>query len=110
MKTMEHKHEKYSKEIPNEMYGILHAEIRTGIVTDDQGKRVLGESIEYLLFPRLNSARNYSRQVVVSAPELECWIYDSQKSVIEVQKNKDYIEKMMEKEVVKKRPWWQIWK
>jgi hypothetical protein len=65
-------------------FAVVQAEVATGIVlTTDGQQRHVGSGEMYRIFPSLDSARAFARQVVTPSPKVECWIYDSEQTYIE---------------------------
>src|SRR5262245_58874211 len=105
----------FSSVIPAKHYGILYAEMRTGVVIDQYGDRVLGGSIKYLIFTSLDDARFYAQQKVVENPEMECAIFNDRQERVDLIRNTEYISHVMDEEIRRnearraKKPWWRLW-
>lgn len=105
----------FSSIIPSNHFGILYAEMRTGIVINQYGHRVVGGDIQYLILASLDDARTYAGQKVVENPETECVIFDDKGERVDVIRNTEYINRVMNearrgKEAKEtKRPWWKLW-
>jgi|SRR5262245_25556521 len=109
----------FSTVIPANQYGTLHAEFRTGIVTDQYGHRVLMENIQdniqYLIFTSLDDARAYAKQKIMESPEIECVILNDKKEEVAVLRNTEYMTRVMREERERnearrsRKPWWKLW-
>jgi hypothetical protein len=109
----------FSSVIPANQYGILHAEFRTGIVTDRYGHRELmgniQDYIQYLIFTSLDDARAYAKQKIMESPEIECVIFNDKREAVDVLRNTEYITCVMREERERnearrsRKPWWKLW-
>src|SRR5215468_10058740 len=105
--------------IPANQYGVLHAEFRTGIVTDQYGHRVLMENIQdnvqYLIFTSLAYARAYAEQKIMGSPEIECVIFNDKKEQVDLLRNTEYMTRVLREERERnearrsRKPWWKLW-
>ena len=100
----------YKEEIPVGQYGVLHAEVRTGIITFADGERISNTPPQYLLFTSLNDAEDYANRRVQSHPKFEYIIVDNHLKPIKIMKNHEYISQLMaQAELSKKKRWWKFW-
>ena len=110
---MEKLEREFSLEIPEHYFGVLHVEMRTGIVIDLYGKRISGENIQYLIFPSLGEAHSYAKRKVQENPEMECLILDDAKDQLEVVKDWEYVNRIADElrdiREAKKKKWWKVW-
>ena len=100
----------YKGEIPCEQYGVLHAEVRTGIITLADGARILNAPPQYLLFASLNEAEGYAQQRIQLRPEIECILVDNNLKHIKVLQNQEYLLQLRDQtRLNKKKKWWKLW-
>ncbi len=104
-------HYLYKEEIPGGQYGILHAEVSTGIITFADGKRISNSPPQYLVFNSFNEAEDYANQRIQSHPEFEYILVDSQLKPLKILKNHEYISQLMAQAELnkKKKRWWRFW-
>lgn len=113
----------FSSVIPSDHFGILHTEMRTGILTDQYGRRALrnpddsaiGSNVNYLIFASLDVARSYAKQKILENPEIECVILNDKREQVDLIRNTEYIIRVTDEEIRRnearrgKRPWWKLW-
>jgi len=109
----------FSSVIPANQYGVLHAEFRTGVVTDQYGHRFLRENnqdnIQYLKFTSLDDARAYAKQMIMENPEIECHILNDKKERVDLLRNTEYMTRVLREERERnearrsRKPWWKLW-
>jgi len=80
-----------SLNIPRRKYGVVLAEIQTGIVVDLNGKQQIQPNIHALCFDNYEEAKGFSEKKVLELPMIECVLYDDSGSRILVIRNKGAI-------------------
>jgi hypothetical protein len=87
-------------------YAVVCAEASTGIVLSKGGKRALGDSDRYYLFPTENLAANFAQELVSTNPSWESAVLDCAGNVIKTYQNTNVLRITEQKEHT---PWWRRW-
>lgn len=85
-------------------FAVLQAEGLTGYVLTTTGQRAIGDVEAYIVFPSLDSARQFAEQCVREHPLIECWIYDHTRAKVELVRDEKGLVEYARTKV--HTPWW----